>query len=205
MINILKGKFHSNWKISLVAFPHWDLTILIWMIFGYSVFCFLFLLSSDIHCLCLESPSLSWALENAPGRNLGFMWCLSCLPVSFLRTTVLHWLLSNADKQLLCMFCLDFILVYSEKLSPITAALWWVKPENAHTICFYFLYYLSLSEHLCSIISTIRTSWVCFSPQLLRTLTSGNCYRLYYLDVGIIKQTTPQKSPYCLRMTFLFC
>lgn len=44
-----------------------------------------------------------------------------------------------------------------------------------------------------------------FSPQLLRTLTSGNCYRLYYLDVGSIKQTTPQKSPYCLRMTFLFC
>lgn len=100
----------------------------------------LVLLPSEIHCLYLDTTFLS-ALENAPRENSWVYVMFILFAYFFLGTTALHWLPPNAGKQLLCMFCLDFIFVYSEKLSPIIAILWWMKLEHAHPISLNFLYH----------------------------------------------------------------
>lgn len=105
--------------------------------------------------LYLGFISLSCGLENAPRRKSG-VYVTFILFASFLsRTIALHWLLSSACKQLLYMFCLDFILVYSKKLSPIIATPSWMKLEHAHITIFLFVQFLAFKTPF-FYISTIR-------------------------------------------------
>lgn len=90
----------------------------------------------DYSDFILAFISLSCGLENAPRKKSG-VYVTFILFASFLsRTIALCWLLSKACKQLLYMFCLDFIFVYSKKLSPITATPSWMKLEHVQVILF---------------------------------------------------------------------
>lgn len=62
------------------------------------------------YCLYLGSISLSCGLENAPRKKSGVYVTFNLFASFLSKTIALHWLLSNACKQLLYMFCLDFIL-----------------------------------------------------------------------------------------------
>ena len=96
-------------------------------------------------------------MENALRKKSG-VYVTFILFASFLsRTIALQWLLSSACKQLLYMFCLDFILVYNKKLSPIIATPSWIKLDLDNVISFYFsLHHLLLLRHLYSTISVTR-------------------------------------------------
>lgn len=130
---------------------------------SHSIPVFLAALNSDL-CLCCPTRLLSLFRLYFPELWFGKcpeeeIWGLCVVYfASFLSKTIaLQWLLSSACKQLLYMFCLDFILVYNKKLSPIIATPSWIKLDLDHVIFYFSLYHLLRLRHLYSTISVIKT------------------------------------------------